>query len=279
MAKAPAEVELPESDAFEDARHPRLTQRLIGHAAAEAAMLQAYHGGRLAHAWLIGGPPGIGKATLAWRFARFALAYPDREQKDVREARDLSVPPEHPAARQLAAMSHPDFALIRREWNPKSKSLFTEIRVDDVRAGQGVFHKFSTSGGWRAAIVDSADDLNKNSANALLKTIEEPPERAMILIVAHRPGRLPPTIRSRCRRLLLEPLAPSDRSANSPAHKGQRLAANPLAILIGTVPGVAIGLKADRTEVGRSIGRTVAAVKSATGFTEGIGHRRQTTCK
>ncbi len=209
QGKGPADVEIPESDAFEGARHPRFAQDLIGHAAAEAEMLQAYRGGRLAHAWLIGGREGIGKATLAWRFARFVLAYPDRNARAVQEAHDLQVPADHPAARQLAARAHPDFALVRREWNAKSKGFFTEIRVDDVRAGQQVFRMSSAFGGWRVAIVDSADDLNKAGANALLKTIEEPPDRALILIVAHRPGRLPPTIRSRCRRLLLEDLSPS----------------------------------------------------------------------
>jgi DNA polymerase-3 subunit delta' len=110
-------------------------------------------------------------------------------------------------------MSHPDFASLRREWNPKSKTFFTEIRVDDVRAAQDVFRLSSAFGGWRVAIVDSADDLNKASVNALLKTIEEPPVRALILIVAHRPGRLPPTIRSRCRRLSLAALTPTEIAA------------------------------------------------------------------
>lgn len=210
MSKAPVAADVPESDVLEGATHPRLTQTLIGHQHAEAEMLGAYRDGRLAHAWLIGGREGIGKATLAWRFARFVLANPDPASRAVREARDLSVPASHPASRQLAAMSHPDFALMRREWNPKAKNFFTELRVDDVRAAQEVFRMSSAFGGWRVAIVDSADDLNKEAANALLKTIEEPPSRALILIVAHRPGQLPPTIRSRCRRLLMEDLAPTE---------------------------------------------------------------------
>jgi DNA polymerase-3 subunit delta' len=209
MSKAPTETAPPESDLFEGAPHPRLTTWLVGHAAAEAAMLAAYREERLAHAWLIGGSEGIGKATLAWRFARFVLAHPDPRAPEVRAARDLSTPPEHPTARQLAAMAHPDFALIRREWNPKSKSFFGEIRIDDVRAGLKVFQLSSGSGGWRVAIVDSADDLNRSSANALLKMIEEPPPRSLILLIAHRPGRVLPTIRSRCRRLPLDPLAPA----------------------------------------------------------------------
>ncbi len=199
----------PESDAFPGAPHPRLVSRLIGHAAAEAEMLGAYREGRLAHAWLIGGREGVGKATLAWRFARFVLAHPDPRVPAVRAAANLAVAPDHPAARQLASMAHPDFALLRREWNPKSKNFFTEIRVEDIRAGLNMFHMSAAFGGWRVAIVDCADELNPNGANALLKMIEEPPPRSLILIVAHRPGQVLATIRSRCRRLLLERLSPS----------------------------------------------------------------------
>ena len=200
----------PESDAFPGAPHPRFTTRLVGHAGAEAAMLAAYREGRLAHAWLIGGREGIGKATLAWRFARFVLANPDPTAAAARNARDLTVAADHPAARQLAALSHPDFALARREWNPKSKGFFSEIRVEDVRAALSMFHMSAAFGGWRIAIVDCADDLNPAGANALLKMIEEPPPRALILVVAHQPGRVLPTIRSRCRRLLLDRLTPSE---------------------------------------------------------------------
>ncbi len=209
MSKAPPDAP-PESDAFPGAPHPRLATRLIGHAAAEAEMLAAYREERLAHAWLIGGREGVGKATLAWRFARFVLAHPDPNARAVRAAANLAVASDHPAARQLAAMAHPDFALLRREWNPKSKNFFTEIRVEDVRAGLDMFHMSAAFGGWRVAIVDCADELNANGANALLKMIEEPPPRSLILIVAHRPGRAPATIRSRCRRLLLERLSPSE---------------------------------------------------------------------
>lgn len=199
--------DLPEADALPHAPHPRHVHSLVGHQRAEAEMLAAYREGRLAHAWLIGGRQGIGKATLAWAFARFVLANPDPTSRAVREARDLSVEPSHPAARLLAQLAHPDFALIRREWQPTTKKLASEIAVDAVRQGLQVFQLSAAFGGWRAAIVDSADELNPNSANALLKMIEEPPERSLILIVSHRPGQVLPTIRSRCRLLRLEPLA------------------------------------------------------------------------
>ena len=113
--------DLPEADALAGAPHPRHVYSLIGHERAEAEMLSAYREGRLAHAWLIGGREGIGKATLAWRFARFVLANPDPAAKAVREALNLHVEPSHPAARLLAGLAHPDFALIRREWQAAIK--------------------------------------------------------------------------------------------------------------------------------------------------------------
>ena len=173
-------------------------------------MLEAYREGRLAPAWLICGLEGIGKATLAWRFARFVLANPDPTAPAVRQARDISTPPNDPAVRQLVAMSHPDFALLRRAWNADSEKFRQDIRVEDIRAGLHRFHLSAAFGGWRVAILDSADDLNRAGANALLKMIEEPPPRALFLIVSHRPGLLPATIRSRCRRLRLDPLSPPD---------------------------------------------------------------------
>ena len=205
MKKTESE-DLPEADALPGAPHPRHATSLIGHKAAEQELLSAYREGRLAHAWLIGGREGIGKATLAWRFARFVLANPDPAAAAVREARDLHVEPSHSTARLIAQLAHPDFSLIRREWQPATKRLASEISVDAVRLGLQVFQLSAAFGGWRIAIVDSAEDLNRNSANALLKMVEEPPQRSLILIVAHRPGQVLATIRSRCRRLRLDPL-------------------------------------------------------------------------
>jgi DNA polymerase III subunit delta' len=198
---------LPESDAFPEAPHPRHAQILVGHRPAEAEMLASYREGRLAHAWLITGAEGIGKATLAWRFTKFLLANPNPTGDSVRAAHDLSVDPNRPVARQLAALAHPDFSLIRREWRTTTKNFATEIGVDVVRAAMQIFHLSAAFGGWRVCIVDCAEDLNRNSANALLKMIEEPPQRALILIVSHRPGQVLPTIRSRCRRLKLDLLS------------------------------------------------------------------------
>jgi DNA polymerase-3 subunit delta' len=209
MSRAP-ETGIPESDVYPGAPHPRLAARLIGHDAAEAALLDAWRAQKLPHAWLIGGREGIGKATLAWRFSKFLLCAPDPTAALLREAHDLGVDPDAPAARQAMALAHPDLVVLRRSWNPNAKALRSEISVEDVRAALDLFHKSAGAGGWRICIVDSADDLNRAGANALLKMIEEPPPRSLFLILAHRPGQVLPTIRSRCRRLALEPLSAAD---------------------------------------------------------------------
>ncbi len=200
----------PESDAYAGAPHPRETFSLVGHRAAEAELLDAYRARRLAHAWLIGGPAGIGKTTLAWRFARFILAHPDPAAPAVKTARDLSVSADAPAVRQILAQAHPDVVALRRLWNADRKAFYSDIRVEDVRRALQLFQKSAGAGGWRICIVDTIEDLNRAGANALLKMIEEPPDNALFLILAHRPGLTLPTIRSRCRRLQLEPLGSND---------------------------------------------------------------------
>ncbi|MCI4678753.1 DNA polymerase III subunit delta' [Rhodoblastus acidophilus] len=197
---------LPESDRFEPAPHPRDTFQLFGQDKAERELLEAFRAGRMPQAWIIGGPPGIGKATLAWRMARFVAAHPDPGLPAVQRAEDLSVDANAPAARRLSAMSFGDLALLRREWNDKTKKHATRITVDDVRAVLHMFEQSAGEGGWRMAIIDSADDLNVSSANALLKLIEEPPPRSLFFLIAHHPGRILPTIRSRCRFLTLQKL-------------------------------------------------------------------------
>lgn len=196
----------PEADRFDDTPHPRQTYALFGHSAAETELLDSYRSGRLPQAFLIGGEAGIGKATLAWRLARFLLANPDPASSSCETATNLYVSPDHSVARQVAAMAHPDLFLLRRAWNEKTKKHFTDIRVDDVRHAIHIFQQAAGRGGYRICIVDSAEDLNLSGANALLKLIEEPPPLSVFLIVAHRPGQVLATIRSRCRKIALKPL-------------------------------------------------------------------------
>ena len=190
--------------------HPRVTQVFFGHADAERRLLAAYRGGRIPHAWLIGGAPGIGKATLTYRLARFVLAHPNPLARPVQTATSLAVPADHPVARQIAAQGHGDLVALERTEGDSGK-LRTVITVDQVRRTVSFFGSTASAGGWRVCIVDSADELQyPEAANALLKVLEEPPPQALLLLVSHAPAQLLPTIRSRCRRLGLRGLAEED---------------------------------------------------------------------
>ena len=197
-------------DEDRDVKLPRQTVALFGHADAERALLASYKSGRVPHAWLIGGPPGIGKATLAYRFARFVLAHPDPAAPEVQRATSLAVDPEDPAARRIAAQAEGGLLVLERVVNEQTGKLYTVIRVEDVRRTVSFFGSTAGESGWRIAIVDSIDELQREGANALLKVLEEPPPRALLLLVSHSPGRELPTIRSRCRRLLLRRLSEGD---------------------------------------------------------------------
>jgi DNA polymerase-3 subunit delta' len=200
--------------------HPRETTVLFGHAEAEATLLDAYRSGRIPHAWLIGGERGIGKATLAYRMARFVLAHPDPVARAVQSATSLAVPPEHPVARRIANQAHSDLLVLERTLNDKGK-LRQDIAVEDVRRSVSFFGSTAGEGGWRVAIVDAIDELNAAGANALLKIIEEPPPRALLLLVSHAPGRALATIRSRCRRLVLRLLVVDDLAKAAAAALGK----------------------------------------------------------
>ncbi|MEL6678288.1 MAG: DNA polymerase III subunit delta' [Pseudomonadota bacterium] len=207
-----SEDALPEPDRIADAPHPRETPELFGQGAAEAAFLDAFTAGRLHHAWMLTGPRGVGKATLAWRIARFLASQPVVAGDDMFGAppppATLDTAPDHPVYRRSLALAEPGILLCRRPWDEKTKKLRTAITVEEVRKLKSAFTLSATEGGWRVAIIDAMDEMNTAAANALLKLLEEPPERTVFLLVCHQPGRLLPTIRSRCRELRLSTLGP-----------------------------------------------------------------------
>lgn len=189
---------IPEPDRIAGAPHPRETATLYGQGRAEADFLDAFGAGRLHSGWLITGPRGVGKATLAWKIATFLLS---GQEGGLFGDPTLAVDPDHPDARLIQAGAHPRLSLIRRPWDDKTKKLKADITVDAVRNLKSFFHMSAADGGRRVVIVDAADELNRNAANAILKELEEPPENTTILLIAHQPSRLLPTIRSRCREL------------------------------------------------------------------------------
>ncbi|MCP5036150.1 MAG: DNA polymerase III subunit delta' [Rhodobacteraceae bacterium] len=206
--------EIPEPDRAPGAPHPRETPVLFGQDKARAAFLDAFNSGRLHHGWLITGPRGVGKATLAWQIARFLLANPpgDSGMFAPAPADNLDVPADLPVARRMSALAEPGLFLLRRGWDDKARPprLKKVITVDEVRKLRGFFALSAPGGGRRVVIVDAADEMNPNAANALLKLLEEPPQNAVLLLVSHQPMRLLPTIRSRCRVLRLAPLGAQD---------------------------------------------------------------------
>ena len=207
---------------------PRANPLLIGQAAAEARLLEAFRSSRLPHAWLISGPRGVGKATLAYRFARYVLGQgpgghglddqaPDDQALGGQglfgadppdPAEGLAMSEDSAAFRLIASASHPDLRVLDRGQDESGKTQ-QSISVEKVRSALGFVHLTPALGGWRLILVDAADDLNRNAANALLKALEEPPRNTLLLLLAHAPGRLLPTIRSRCCHLVLPPL-PTD---------------------------------------------------------------------
>ncbi|WP_149142330.1 DNA polymerase III subunit delta' [Gemmobacter caeruleus] len=236
--------DFPEPDRIEGAPHPRETARVIGHQAAQADFLASFNAGRLHHGWLITGPRGLGKATLAWKLARFLLATPEDDGGMFAPPppETLDIPADHPVARRIAALSEPRLYLLRRGLNETEKAPAQDILVKEVRKLKEYFGLSAADGGRRVAIVDCADDLNVAAANALLKLLEEPPAGVTFLLIAHQPSRLLPTIRSRCRELRLSPLPP-DQLAAALDQAGIAVEdAQPLAELAGGSVGEAVRL-------------------------------------
>ncbi|MBX6375728.1 MAG: DNA polymerase III subunit delta' [Acetobacteraceae bacterium] len=183
---------------------PRANPDLVGHDHAARALEEAARSGRLHHAWLLAGPPGVGKATLAYRFARWLLA--GAPPSPGGGAAPLALDPRHPVFRRVAAGAHADLLAIEPGTLQGSRKRADVINVDAARLIPSFMALTAAEGGWRVVIIDGAETMAAPAANALLKILEEPPPRAVLLVVTAAPGRLLPTIRSRCRRLDLFPL-------------------------------------------------------------------------
>ncbi len=181
--------------------HPRAQHQLFGHEKARAELVSAVNSGRLHHAWLIEGPRGIGKATLAFRFAKALAA-----ARGGLLGADLPAAQNDRAVHLIETGVHPDVTLLERPWDEDKKRFKADLPVEQVRGLAKFFATHATDGGWRVAIIDAVDDMNWNACNALLKLLEEPPAGGLLLLVSHAPGRLMATIKSRCRRLQLRPL-------------------------------------------------------------------------
>lgn len=191
----------PEPDHLQGWPLPRENPYVFGHDRIAAQFVEAFASGRPHHAWLLDGEPGIGKATLAYALARHVFACADQEILP----QFARVPLEVPLFRQVATLSHPGLIAVRRPWQPQTGKFAQSIPVEEIRR---LKHFFETTAAtpWRVAIIDRADDLNINSANALLKLLEEPPARSLFFLINSAPARLFPTLRSRCARLRLRPL-------------------------------------------------------------------------
>jgi DNA polymerase-3 subunit delta' len=189
---------------LEGAIPPVLNDRLFGHEDAERFLAQAHKGGKMHHALLIEGPQGIGKATLAFRFANHILTHSNPAL-----APDMLADPDIQSAvsRQLASGASHNLLHLSRPTDEKTGKVKSAITVDEVRRAGRFFAQTTGSDSWRVVIVDPADDLNRNAANAILKMLEEPPKRSIFLVLSHAPGKLLPTIRSRCMPLKLSPLS------------------------------------------------------------------------
>lgn len=234
-----------EPDRVPGAPHPRETQAIFGHAPAEAEFLAAFAAGRLHSGWLIAGPQGIGKATLAYRIAAFLLADDPGRAGGLFAAdppASLDLPPGNPDLALLRAGSHPRLFVLRRGPNDKGPGWKAQITVEEARRLRGFFQLTAADGGRRVVIVDAADDLNPSAANAILKALEEPPSLTTVLLVSHQPSRLLPTIRSRCRVLRLHPLAPDDLAAAIAAIDGAAPPQAGLAVLAAGSVGAALRL-------------------------------------
>ncbi len=204
---------------------PHGNNYLLGQEEAESIFLHAYKTGNMHHAWILSGPQGIGKATLAYKIARFMLSADDKNRE---QYSSLNISDKTTVFQQIANGSSPNLMVLERDFTKTDRKKVIDavkngepldddekaklkksafIVIDDVRKVNEFLSKTSYNDGWRAVIIDSADDMNKNAANALLKILEEPPAHTLLLLISHNIGSLLPTIRSRCAKLPVKTLS------------------------------------------------------------------------
>lgn len=196
--------------------NPRQNPALVGQDTAEKTLLDAWASGRMPHAWVFAGPGGVGKATTAFRLARFLFAHPappDMTPNMFGDApslpNNLAIPENHPGFRMVASGSHPDMLTVERVFDEKKGRFKQDIPVDEIKKIAPFLRLTAAEGGWRVVIVDGGEAMNRFGQNALLKILEEPPPRAILIVITDRPGGLLPTIRSRCRMLHFSGLDPA----------------------------------------------------------------------
>lgn len=208
----------PESDCMAGAPHPRRARQLVGHDVVQHEFMTAVRAQRVHHAWMLAGPKGIGKATLAWRITSYLLTSASDPDSDPDPDPDSQIEADHgkllipapdvsnPIFSRVLALSDPDLFLCRRTWDEKNERMRPFITVDEIRRLRSHYSQTSANSGWRITIIDAIDDMNPSAANALLKLLEEPPERVLFLLVCHQPSLILPTIRSRCSKLSCRPI-------------------------------------------------------------------------
>lgn len=179
---------------------PKSNTHLFGHSQTQEMLIREFRAGRLAHGLIFSGVKGIGKATLAYHFARMLLS--GRE--------DMNLPETSPIFARIIANSHTDLLVVEPAYDEKKEEYATEISAEIAREIPKFLSLTPAEGAWRVVIIDSADVLNDKSANAILKILEEPPKQTILILIAHNVGRLLPTIRSRCRVVSLKPLSYDD---------------------------------------------------------------------
>jgi len=243
MSRRAREEATVETDRIAGQAHPRETLQLVGQEEALARASLAIRGGRPPQAWLIGGPPGVGKATFAYRLARYLL----RHGASDGGPEDLGVPANDSVVPLVKAGTHPGLLVLKRGLHPDTGQLMTVLPVDEIRRLANFFGLTSGAGGWRIALIDTADDMNEQAANALLKILEEPPASAMLLLLAHTPAKLASTLRSRCQKLNLRPLTDVELAAELTRRLPELSVADRarLVLLSGGSLGVALRLSSE----------------------------------